>query len=104
MQEKGTADWYPTTEWYTGQECWKTLINIIAENMACQMFDKGSCYGVSIDYWDSFILQELYALVEFVNPGMLGTSASFRHVYEEPIVASQQPQATEEERRLGQLF
>ncbi|KAK3871160.1 hypothetical protein Pcinc_023686 [Petrolisthes cinctipes] len=46
-------------------------------------------------------IQELYALVEFVNPGVLGSSASFRHVYEDPIVASQQPQSTEEERQLG---
>lgn len=46
-------------------------------------------------------LQELYALVDFVNPGVLGTSASFRRIYEEPIIAYQQPTATESEKELG---
>ncbi|XP_042891287.1 DNA repair and recombination protein RAD54B-like [Penaeus japonicus] len=47
-------------------------------------------------------LQELYALVDFVNPGVLGTSASFRRIYEEPIIAYQQPTATESEKELGE--
>ncbi|BFZ03608.1 hypothetical protein BsWGS_06647 [Bradybaena similaris] len=46
-------------------------------------------------------LQEFYSIVEFVNPGILGSSSTFRHVYEDPIVASQQPKATDEERELG---
>ncbi|ROT81158.1 DNA repair and recombination protein RAD54B [Penaeus vannamei] len=47
-------------------------------------------------------LQELYALVDFVNPGVLGTSASFRRIYEEPINAYQQPMATDSEKELGE--
>ncbi|XP_037798224.1 DNA repair and recombination protein RAD54B-like [Penaeus monodon] len=47
-------------------------------------------------------LQELYALVDFVNPGVLGTSSSFRRIYEEPIIAYQQPMATDSEKELGE--
>ncbi|CAG5128018.1 unnamed protein product, partial [Candidula unifasciata] len=46
-------------------------------------------------------LQEFFSIVEFVNPGILGSSSAFRHIYEDPIVASQQPKATEEQRELG---
>lgn len=46
-------------------------------------------------------LQELFALVDFVNPGVLGTPSSFRHIYEEPIVASQQPNTPHTEKELG---
>ncbi|XP_012943574.1 DNA repair and recombination protein RAD54B [Aplysia californica] len=46
-------------------------------------------------------LQEFYSIVEFCNPGILGTSAAFRRVYEEPIVASRQPEATGEQKELG---
>ncbi|XP_042224225.1 DNA repair and recombination protein RAD54B-like isoform X2 [Homarus americanus] len=46
-------------------------------------------------------LQELFALVEFVNPGVLGSSLSFRHIYEDPIIASQQPNASQTEKELG---
>lgn len=35
-------------------------------------------------------------------PRLPGTSGSFRHVYEDPILASRQPGATAEEQRLGQ--
>ncbi|KAK8745686.1 hypothetical protein OTU49_000320, partial [Cherax quadricarinatus] len=45
-------------------------------------------------------LQELFALIEYVNPGIL-TSSSFRHVYEDPIIASQQPNASQTEKELG---
>ncbi|XP_064883770.1 DNA repair and recombination protein RAD54B isoform X2 [Oncorhynchus nerka] len=47
-------------------------------------------------------LQEFYAIIEFVNPGILGSSAAYRKVYEEPILRSRQPICTEEERVLGE--
>ncbi|KAL0985358.1 hypothetical protein UPYG_G00155900 [Umbra pygmaea] len=47
-------------------------------------------------------LQEFYAIIEFVNPGILGSSAAYRKVYEEPILRSRQPTCTEEERILGE--
>ncbi|XP_076053283.1 DNA repair and recombination protein RAD54B-like isoform X2 [Oratosquilla oratoria] len=46
-------------------------------------------------------LQELLALVMFVNPGVFGNSATFRKVFEEPILTGQQPNATQEEKQLG---
>ncbi|XP_061175065.1 DNA repair and recombination protein RAD54B-like [Saccostrea echinata] len=46
-------------------------------------------------------LQEFYSIVEFCNPGLLGTSASFKRVFETPIVASRQPGASVEELDLG---
>ncbi|XP_052351538.1 DNA repair and recombination protein RAD54B isoform X2 [Oncorhynchus keta] len=47
-------------------------------------------------------LQEFYSIIEFVNPGILGSSAAYRKVYEEPILRSRQPICTEEERVLGE--
>ncbi|XP_026173424.1 DNA repair and recombination protein RAD54B [Mastacembelus armatus] len=47
-------------------------------------------------------LQEFYAIIEFVNPGILGSSTAYRKVYEEPILCSRQPSRTEEERVLGE--
>ena len=66
-------------------------------------------------------LGEFFAIVEFVNPGLLsvahnthfrqiiqsilgvlGTPTMFRRVYEEPIVASKQPDATKDIRKLGE--
>uniref|UniRef100_A0A673B5D8 RAD54 homolog B n=1 Tax=Sphaeramia orbicularis TaxID=375764 RepID=A0A673B5D8_9TELE len=47
-------------------------------------------------------LQEFYAIIEFVNPGILGSSTSYKKVYEEPILRSRQPSCTEEERLLGE--
>ncbi|XP_045214177.2 DNA repair and recombination protein RAD54B-like [Mercenaria mercenaria] len=47
-------------------------------------------------------LQEFFSIVEFCNPGVLGTSAGFRRVYEDPIVAARQPGATKEEISLGE--
>lgn len=46
-------------------------------------------------------LQEFYALVNFVNPGILGSSVEFRKKFEEPIVASRQPNCSNEEQILG---
>ncbi|XP_027143114.1 DNA repair and recombination protein RAD54B [Larimichthys crocea] len=47
-------------------------------------------------------LQEFYAIIEFVNPGILGSSTAYRKVYEEPILRSRQPSCTDEERVLGE--
>ncbi|KAM9310004.1 DNA repair and recombination protein RAD54B [Pholidichthys leucotaenia] len=47
-------------------------------------------------------LQEFYAIIEFVNPGILGSSTAYRKVYEEPILRSRQPSCSEEERVLGE--
>ncbi|GFO23418.1 DNA repair and recombination protein rad54 [Plakobranchus ocellatus] len=46
-------------------------------------------------------LQEFFSIVEFCNPGILGSSSAFRRVYEEPIVASRQPRASAQEKELG---
>uniref|UniRef100_A0A671MUJ4 RAD54 homolog B n=1 Tax=Sinocyclocheilus anshuiensis TaxID=1608454 RepID=A0A671MUJ4_9TELE len=47
-------------------------------------------------------LQEFYSIIEFVNPGILGTSAAYRKIYEEPILRSRQPTCTEEEWCIGE--
>ncbi|KAJ1529567.1 hypothetical protein ONE63_006338 [Megalurothrips usitatus] len=47
-------------------------------------------------------LQEYFALVDFVNPGILGSAAEFRREFEEPIVASQEPNCAQIVRRLGE--
>uniref|UniRef100_A0A3P8RT06 RAD54 homolog B n=1 Tax=Amphiprion percula TaxID=161767 RepID=A0A3P8RT06_AMPPE len=47
-------------------------------------------------------LQEFYAIIEFVNPGILGSSTGYRKVYEEPILRSRQPSCSEEDRVLGE--
>ncbi len=47
-------------------------------------------------------LGEFFAIVEFVNPGVLGTPGVFRRVYEDAIVRAKQPDATPDERKLGE--
>uniref|UniRef100_A0A3Q3L5I7 RAD54 homolog B n=1 Tax=Labrus bergylta TaxID=56723 RepID=A0A3Q3L5I7_9LABR len=47
-------------------------------------------------------LQEFYAIIEFVNPGILGSSTAYRKVYEEPILRSRQPSCTEVKLVLGE--
>ncbi|XP_041363307.1 DNA repair and recombination protein RAD54B-like [Gigantopelta aegis] len=47
-------------------------------------------------------LKEFFSIIEFCNPGILGSSASFRRVFEDPIVASRQPGASQEVVTLGQ--
>lgn len=47
-------------------------------------------------------LQEFYAIIDFVNPGILGSSTAYRKVYEEPILHSRQPSCSEDERVLGE--
>ncbi|XP_063780181.1 DNA repair and recombination protein RAD54B [Pseudophryne corroboree] len=46
-------------------------------------------------------LQEFHALIDFVNPGILGSSSSYKKIYEEPIIRSREPTATKEEKKLG---
>ncbi|XP_074640679.1 DNA repair and recombination protein RAD54B-like [Tubulanus polymorphus] len=47
-------------------------------------------------------LQEFYSIVEFCNPGLLGSSSAFHRLYEAPVVAARQPGATPEEVILGE--
>ncbi|XP_052818560.1 DNA repair and recombination protein RAD54B-like isoform X1 [Mya arenaria] len=47
-------------------------------------------------------LQEFFSIVEFCNPGVLGTSSGFKRVYEDPIVSSRQPGATPAQVALGE--
>ncbi|XP_074637415.1 DNA repair and recombination protein RAD54B-like isoform X3 [Acropora palmata] len=47
-------------------------------------------------------LKEFHSLIDLCNPEILGTQASFRRLYEEPIVRGQQPDASVEEKLLGQ--
>ena len=39
-------------------------------------------------------LSEFFNMVDFCNPGVLGSSASFRRTYERPILLSREPDAT----------
>ncbi|XP_053414611.1 DNA repair and recombination protein RAD54B [Nycticebus coucang] len=47
-------------------------------------------------------LQEFFALIDFVNPGILGSLSSYRRIYENPIILSREPSASEEEKNLGE--
>ncbi|XP_011163538.1 DNA repair and recombination protein RAD54B [Solenopsis invicta] len=46
-------------------------------------------------------LKEFYALIDFINPGILGTATEYKNYYEEPIVASQCPHANDDVLSLG---
>ncbi len=46
-------------------------------------------------------LGEYFAMVDFVNPGVLGAPASFRRVFEDPITAGRQPDASPDAKSLG---
>ncbi|XP_058460266.1 DNA repair and recombination protein RAD54B-like [Malaya genurostris] len=46
-------------------------------------------------------LQEFYSLINFVNPGFLGSYAEFKAKYEIPIVQSHQPNALQQFQELG---
>ncbi|KAJ7372146.1 DNA repair and recombination protein rad54b [Desmophyllum pertusum] len=47
-------------------------------------------------------LKEFHSLVDVCNPGILGAQSCFRRLYEEPSSHGQQPDATSEEKLLGQ--
>ncbi|EDQ90307.1 uncharacterized protein MONBRDRAFT_16342 [Monosiga brevicollis MX1] len=47
-------------------------------------------------------LQEFFTLVDFVNPGLFGSSAKFKRLYETPIVRARQHDATPAEKDLGE--
>jgi DNA repair and recombination protein RAD54B len=46
-------------------------------------------------------LTEFYTMVDFCNPGMLGTPTAFRNTFERPIGEGNDPRATAEQRELG---
>lgn len=46
-------------------------------------------------------LDEFFAMVDFCNPGVLGSAAEFRRRYEAPILAGREPDATPEQVRCG---
>ena len=45
-------------------------------------------------------LEEFFAMVDLINPGVLGDEKHFRRVYQSPILAGREPDATEKEREL----
>ncbi|KFX89737.1 hypothetical protein V490_06829, partial [Pseudogymnoascus sp. VKM F-3557] len=47
-------------------------------------------------------LTEFFVMVDFLNPGLLGSASSFKRNYEVPILKSRQPNASERERELGE--
>jgi len=47
-------------------------------------------------------LEEFFAMVDFVNPGLLKKQSTFKREYEKPILRSRQPGATVEEIEQGQ--
>lgn len=47
-------------------------------------------------------LSEFYVMVDFINPGILGTANSFKKNFENPILKSRQPNASEKDRELGE--
>lgn len=47
-------------------------------------------------------LLEYYSLVEFVNPGLLGTATEFRRRFENPILRGRDSSATDSEQKIGQ--
>ncbi|EKX48582.1 hypothetical protein GUITHDRAFT_68686, partial [Guillardia theta CCMP2712] len=46
-------------------------------------------------------LEEFFAMVDFTNPGVLGTAAQFRKMYQSPILTGREPDATESQREKG---
>jgi DNA repair and recombination protein RAD54B len=52
--------------------------------------------------WLQNDLGEFFAMVDFVNPGLLKDYPTFRKVFEEPIVASRQSSSTPAEVAIGQ--
>lgn len=46
-------------------------------------------------------LGEFYAMIDFLNPGLLGTPSAFKRDFEIPIMRSRQPEAMEKDREKG---
>ena len=46
-------------------------------------------------------LEEFYAMVDFTNPGVLGTPSSFRRTYMHPILTGREPDASDKEKELA---
>lgn len=46
-------------------------------------------------------LTEFFVMIDFVNPGLLGSSSTFRKEFEAPIVRARQPDATKKEKEKG---
>eukprot|EP00158_Paraphelidium_tribonemae_P006622 Partr_v1_DN27906_c0_g1_i5_m11804 putative dna repair and recombination protein len=47
-------------------------------------------------------LSEFFAMADFCNPGLLGTLAVFKRVYEEPIMRGRLPLATRQDKDIGE--
>ena len=47
-------------------------------------------------------LDEFYAMVTFVSPGLLGDAKAFRLLYADSIVRSRDKTSSEDQRRIGQ--
>ncbi|KAK4028612.1 hypothetical protein OUZ56_021617 [Daphnia magna] len=47
-------------------------------------------------------LKEFFTLADFVNSCILGSLSAFRRIFEEPIVAHQQPECDEDTREIGE--
>lgn len=69
-------------------------VKFLAGTTACKSFDI-NCPCVFKGTPVQNDLQEFYAIIQFVNQGILGSSAAYRKVYEEPILRSRQPSCTE---------
>lgn len=46
-------------------------------------------------------LGEFFAMIDFVNPGLLENYSAFKRVFEDPIVRSRQPDCSSSEAALG---
>ncbi|CAL8470234.1 g9776 [Coccomyxa elongata] len=68
----------------------QTLINKALDSLACKR--RVLLSGTPMQNH----LDEFFAMVDFCNPGVLGTPSQFRRYYEGPIVAGREPDATEE--------
>lgn len=64
----------------------------------CDLFNRSSITGTPIQN----DLHEFFSLVDFVNPNFLGTYDQYKRLYELPILASQQPNASEWVIELGE--
>lgn len=48
-------------------------------------------------------LGEFFVMIDFVNPGLLGTYQTFKREFETPIVRARQPEATKKDREKGEV-